>query len=103
MWQNVTRRTRELGLRRAVGADRPNVRRQILAEVAVLTTMAVVLGVVLALHVPALGLLPRLSNAVFAAGLVASLLVVYTLTLLCGLYPSWLAARVQPAEALHYE
>jgi putative ABC transport system permease protein len=103
LWQNVTRRTRELGLRRAVGAEKAKVRRQILAEVAVLTTMAVALGVVLALHVPALGLLPRLSNVVFTLGLVGSLAVVYTLTLLCGLYPSWLAARVQPAEALHYE
>jgi putative ABC transport system permease protein len=103
MWQNVTRRTRELGLRRAVGATAPSVRRQILGEVAVLTTLGISAAVVLALHVPALGLLPRVSNSSFGLGLGASLVVIYALTLLCGLYPSWLAARVQPAEALHYD
>jgi len=29
--------------------------------------------------------------------------VIYALTIVCGLYPSWMATKVQPAEALHYE
>ena len=37
LWQSVTRRTREIGLRRAMGASGPNVHRQILGEVALLT------------------------------------------------------------------
>src|SRR5207248_5358891 len=45
LWQNVTRRTREIGLRRALGASGASVRRQVVAEVALLATIAVVVGV----------------------------------------------------------
>jgi putative ABC transport system permease protein len=40
---------------------------------------------------------------VFLASIGLSVGVIYVLTLLCGWYPSRLATRVQPAEALHYE
>jgi len=38
-----------------------------------------------------------------ASSIGGALATIYALTLLCGLYPSWLASRVQPAAALHYE
>jgi len=40
---------------------------------------------------------------VYIYSLFASLAVIYALTLLCGLYPSRLATRVQPVEALRWE
>ena len=40
---------------------------------------------------------------VYAACLVGCAAIIYGLAFLCGLYPSWLATRIQPAEALHYE
>ena len=56
LWQNVTQRTREIGLRRAKGASRPYIYGQILGELMVMTTMAVLLGAVLLAHVPFLNL-----------------------------------------------
>jgi putative ABC transport system permease protein len=103
LWQTVTRRTSEIGLRRALGATGGQVNVQILIEVALLSTLAVVIGVVVAVQLPLLGVFRLVSGSAFTIGLVASLATIYGLTLLCGLYPSWLAGRVQPAQALHYE
>ncbi len=103
LWQNVTRRTRELGLRRALGATAPGVRFQVLGELLALTTIAVVLGSLVFLQAPVLGIASWVSWKVYALGLVASLAILYYLVILCGLYPSWLATRILPARALQYE
>lgn len=103
LWQTVTRRTRELGLRRALGASGSNVRWQVLAEVALLSTLAVVVGVVIVLQLPLLGVFAIVQPSVFSIGIAAALAVIYGIALVCGLYPSWLASRVTPAEALRYE
>lgn len=103
LWQSVTQRTRELGLRRAVGATAAAIRWQVLGELLVLTTIAVVLGTVVVAQVPLFELVSGMSTQVYAGALAASLAVLYSLVILCGLYPSWLATRVQPAQALHYE
>ena len=103
LWQNVTRRTRELGLRRAVGASGAGVRTQILSEVALLSTLSVIVGLVIVLQLPLLGLFRFVAPAMFVTGIIGSLAVIYGITLLCGLYPSWLASRLEPAEALRYE
>ena len=108
-WQNVRRRTREIGIRRAVGAPGGRIYGQFLGELAVLVTVAIALGCVVILQ---FGLLEMLGPTIFwsdppahvvAWGLGATALALYLLVLLCGLYPSWLAARVRPVEALHYE
>jgi putative ABC transport system permease protein len=103
LWQTVTRRTRELGLRRALGATSNEVNRQILIEVALLSTLALVVGVIVVAQLPMLGVFKIVSPPAFSTGLAGALATIYGLTLLCGLYPSWLAGRVQPAQALHYE
>jgi putative ABC transport system permease protein len=103
LWQSVTRRTREIGLRRAMGASGPNVHRQILAEVALLSTIAVIAGSIVILQLPILGAFKIVTPAAFTLGFVTSLATIYALTILCGLYPSWLASRLQPADALRYE
>lgn len=103
MWQNVTRRTRELGLRRALGATGAGVRGQVLAEVALITTLATAVGVAIVLQLPILGILRFVSVQVFGAGIAAALLVIYGITLLCAAYPSWLASAVEPAEALRHD
>lgn len=103
LWQNVTRRTRELGLRRALGASGSSVHRQILLEVALLATLAVLAGTILIAQLPVLGIFRTVTPSAFATGWVAALATIYGLTVLCGLYPSWLASRLQPADALRYE
>lgn len=103
LWQNVTRRTREIGLRRAMGASGSSVHRQILAEVALLATVALVIGSIIVWQLPILGAFSIVSPGAFTAGFIGALATIYALTVLCGLYPSWLASRLQPADALRYE
>ena len=103
LWQNVTRRTSELGLRRAKGATRKQLYLQILGELLVITTLAIVLGAVVAAQVPILGLFHQVNGFVYAQGFAFAMGIVYLLAIIAGLYPSWLATRVRPAEALHYE
>ena len=105
MWQNVRRRTREIGIRRAVGAPGGRIYGQFLGELAVLVTAAIALGCLPVLQFGLLDMVlwSRVPAWVAACGVGATALVLFLVVLLCGLYPSWLAARVRPAEALHHD
>jgi putative ABC transport system permease protein len=106
VWQNVTQRTREFGLRRAKGASAPDVRRQVLFELGLMTSLAICLGVLVVAQLPLLPLpeeLRLITPGVFLASIVVSAAAIYLVTMICGLYPSRLATRIPPAEALHYE
>lgn len=106
LWQNVTRRTREFGLRRAHGASARNVSRQIVGEFLVLTTFAVAGGCLLLAQIPLIPFPPDLTlvpRAVFVVAVLVAVGAMYLLTAACAWYPSRLATRIPPAEALHYE
>jgi putative ABC transport system permease protein len=103
LWQTVTQRTREIGLRRAKGATVGNIRAQILGELVVMTTLAVLLGAAIVMQFPLLKVFGFVTGGVYAVSLVISALCIYLLTVACAWYPSRLATTIQPAEALHYE
>lgn len=103
LWQNVTQRTKEIGLRRALGATAGEVYAQIVSELLVVSTFGLSLGTLAVIQFPLLKVVDFITPAVYFTSLVISLGIVYGLTVLCGLYPGWLATRVQPSEALHYE
>ena len=103
LWQNVTQRTREMGLRRAKGAAKVDVQRQILAEIGVMTTLALLAGVLVAIQFPLLDIIYFVEPRIYAIGLAISVSAIYLLTLACAWYPSRMATRVEPAEALRYE
>jgi putative ABC transport system permease protein len=71
-----------------------------------MTSIALVAGVLLVAQLPLLPLpsdLRVVPAPVFVASIAISVAAIYLLTLACGWYPSRLATKIQPAEALHYE
>ncbi len=102
-WQSVTRRTEEIGLRRALGSPRTSVYKQIITEIILLTTIGMALGILLILQIPLVGMFPILSWGNVIPSLLVSMLIMVGLAVLSGMYPAWMASRIQPAAALHYE
>lgn len=103
LYLNVVRRTQEMGLRRALGATRGGVRRQILSELLALTTLAVVLGTLILAQLPWLNLPWSTTTAVMVTAISLAAAIICAFVIVCGLYPSWLATRVEPAGALQHE
>jgi putative ABC transport system permease protein len=103
LWLNVTQRTKEMGLRRAKGATRRRIYKQILGELFIVTTIGLVVGTLVVVQFPLLDFLGFATPEVYTISIFISLGLIYLLTTVCGLYPSLLAMRIHPAEALHYE
>jgi putative ABC transport system permease protein len=104
MLVSVTERTREIGLRMAVGAKPRNILFQFLIEALALSTMGGLIGVGLGLLgakmlAGAFGwpMLIRVDVIVIAVGFSG------LVGILFGLYPAWKASRLDPIEALRYE
>jgi len=105
MLVSVTQRTREIGIRKAVGAFRRDIVRQFLTEAVTLTTLGgiagVLVGVLVARGVRAL--VPSLPTTVPVWSVMIGLLVSMSVGLFFGLYPAVKASRLDPIEALRYE
>ncbi|MFZ2593422.1 MAG: ABC transporter permease [Minisyncoccia bacterium] len=104
MLTTVTERTREIGLRKAIGARAKDISRQFLAESVMLTLaggiMGIALGWLVSFAVTYSGLLQTkisVSSIVLACGVSAAIGIVF------GYYPALRAARLNPIDALRYE
>ena len=108
MVMSIYERTREIGALRALGWRRRRVLRMVLGESLALSLVGAAAGVLLAVVFSALlSLIPmwgEMLMVVFSPGLLAQVLIVaVVLVILGGLYPSWRASNLRPAEALRYE
>jgi putative ABC transport system permease protein len=109
MLVSVTERTREIGLRKAVGARRSDIRLQFLVEATVLSMLGGLLGIALGYALAAGGtvLLSGFSeNARAEVQLSAILLATLTsvvVGIFFGLYPAVRASNLNPIQALRYE
>ncbi|MDP2141449.1 MAG: FtsX-like permease family protein [Gammaproteobacteria bacterium] len=103
LWQNVIRRTPEMGLRRALGASAGSVRLQVVLELLAVACLALVLGVALVVQLPLAGVIQAMDWNLFIPSVAVSTLVLLALCILFALYPSYQATRKDPVEALRYE
>jgi putative ABC transport system permease protein len=104
MMISVTERTREIGVRKAVGATRGDILLQFLFEAATLTGMGGLIGILVGLGLGRVITLLMHINAVPPVNLtMIAVLVSVSLGLVFGLLPARRAARLDPIDALRYE
>ena len=104
MLVSVTERTREIGLRKAVGAKRWNILSQFLVETLTLTLLGGVLGIGVGWLI---AFIVRAANLIKAQVTPQAVVIAFAVTavvgLLSGLYPAYRASRLNPIDALRYE
>ena len=104
MLVSVTERTREIGLRMAVGARARDILRQFLIEAVVLCLAGGILGIILGCGGSYLiTRFLRWPTETSVAAIVASVVVSASVGIIFGYYPAWKASRLDPIEALRYE
>jgi putative ABC transport system permease protein len=104
MLATVTERTREIGIRRALGAKKKHIVQQFLVEAGVLSALGGLVGVGLGMIVPIVietwfqqNTIILVHHVLLAFGISAAVGLVF------GIYPAWRAANMDPVEALRHE
>jgi putative ABC transport system permease protein len=104
MLASVTERTREIGIRRAIGAKRRQIVIQFLIETVVLSTMGGLIGLGMGTLIPFLiTYFSGMITVITLKGILLPLLISMSIGILFGLYPAVHAAKVDPIVALRHE
>ena len=105
MLVSVTERTREIGVRKAVGAKRQDITFQFLFEAMTLTTTGGILGIIFAVLVSYIVIffVPALPAEIPMWAVITGFVVSVVVGLIFGVWPAVKASRLDPIESLRYE
>jgi putative ABC transport system permease protein len=104
MLASILERTREIGVRRAVGARRSDIVRQFVLEAVMISFVGGLLGIGFGFGMSRLiAVLAGWSTIVTASSILLAFFVSVSVGLIFGTYPAVKAARLDPVEAIHYE
>jgi len=104
MLASVTERTREIGIRRAIGAKRKQIITQFLIETVVLSTIGGVIGIGIGVLIPALiTYFADMATVITTSSIILPLVISLAVGIVFGLYPAIRAANVDPIVALRHE
>jgi putative ABC transport system permease protein len=104
MLVSVVERTREIGVRRAIGATRSHIRWQFLTEAVLMSLGGGILGVLLGMSIAkAIAVFSPMPTLVRPMLIVAGLLISVITGVLAGVIPAWRASKLPPVEALRFE
>ncbi len=105
MLVTVTERTREIGLRKAVGAQRTDIIVQFLVEAIVITVVGGIIGIVFAYGIAEVvsAFVASLLVSINPASIILALGISAGIGIFFGIYPAQRAARMKPIDALRYE
>ncbi|HER44442.1 MAG TPA: FtsX-like permease family protein [Candidatus Eisenbacteria bacterium] len=104
MLVSVTERTREVGLRKALGARKSNIIWQFIVESITLSLVGGIIGILIGFTIAAIiSILSPLPYIIAPWSIAAGLIVTFMIGLVFGTYPASKAANLDPVVALHYE
>jgi putative ABC transport system permease protein len=109
MLVSVTERTREIGIRKAVGASRDNILLQFVMEAVIVTLAGGIVGVIIGIGAAMaangqdFGTGTTVNTQVSSTSVIVAFAVSVIIGLFFGIYPAWRASRLDPIEALRSE
>ena len=104
MLASVTERTREIGIRRAIGAKRKQIVSQFLIETVVLSTIGGIVGLGVGVFIPlVITSITKMPTVITLGSILLPLIISAGIGIIFGLYPAYRAANVDPIVALRHE
>jgi putative ABC transport system permease protein len=104
MLVSVTERTREIGIRKAIGARKRDILAQFMTEAVILSELGGIVGIVLGIAGGnVVGIIADAETVIPWDWVVIGMVVCSLVGIVFGVYPAWKASTLDPIEALRYE